>query len=64
VSPASKTGRRHLTFSVDKGDTRSVKSGRQIRQRCYLLPISFNQYNEDLTKESFEGVETSKYEDQ
>jgi hypothetical protein len=33
---------------------RSVKIGRGVRQGCCLLPIIFNFYSEDLTKEALE----------
>ena len=36
-------------------ETRSVKIGREVRQRCCLSPILFNLYSEYLTKEALEG---------
>ena len=40
---------------LDRGETRSVKIGRVVRQRCCLSPILFNLYNECLTKEALDG---------
>jgi hypothetical protein len=49
----------YMTQSVkvrlNRGETRSVKIGRGVRQRCYLSPILFNFYSECLTKEVLEG---------
>jgi hypothetical protein len=36
-------------------ETRSVKTGRGVRQECCLSPILFNLYNECLTNEALEG---------
>ena len=44
----------------NRGETRSVKTGRRVRQECCLSPILFNLYSECLTKEALEGSETSK----
>jgi len=41
---------------LNRGETRSVKTGRGVRQRCCLSPILFNLYSECLTKEALEGV--------
>jgi len=38
------------------GETRSVKTGRRVRQGCCLSPILFNLYSEYLTKEDLEGL--------
>jgi hypothetical protein len=49
----------HMTQSVkvrlNRGETRSVKIGRRVRQRCCLSPILFNLYSECLTNEVLEG---------
>ena len=39
---------------LNRGETRSVKSGRGIRQGCYFSRILFNLYSECLTKEALE----------
>ena len=41
---------------LNRGETRSVKIGRGVRQRCCLSPILFNLYSEYLTKEALEGL--------
>jgi len=41
---------------LNRGETRSVKIGRGVRQGCCLSPILFNLYSEYLTKEAFEGL--------
>ena len=40
---------------LNRGETRSVKTGRGVRQGCFLSPILFNFYSEFLTKEALEG---------
>ena len=40
---------------LNRGETRSVKTGRRVRQGCCLSPILFNLYSECLTKEALEG---------
>ena len=40
---------------LNRGETRSVKIGRGVRQGCCLSPILFNLYSEYLTKEALEG---------
>ena len=37
------------------GETRSVKIGRGVKQRCGLSPVLFSLYSECLTKEALEG---------
>jgi hypothetical protein len=40
---------------LNRGETRSVKTGRRVRKGCCLSPILFNLYSECLTKEALEG---------
>jgi len=40
---------------LNRGETRSVKTGRGVRQGWCLSPILFNVYSEYLTKEALEG---------
>jgi hypothetical protein len=40
---------------LNRGETRSVKIGRGVRQGCCLSPILLNFYSECLTKEALEG---------
>ena len=40
---------------LNRGETRSVKIGRGVRQGCCLSPILFNLYSECLTKKALEG---------
>jgi hypothetical protein len=40
----------------NQGETRSVKIGRGVRQRCCLSPILFNLYCKYLTEEAVEGL--------
>jgi len=44
-----------VKIRVNRGETRSVKIGRGVRQGCCLSPILFNLYSECLTKEALEG---------
>jgi len=37
---------------LNRRETRSVKTGRGVRQGCCLLPILFNLYSECITKEA------------
>jgi hypothetical protein len=41
---------------LDKRETRSVQTGRGVRQGCCLSPILFNLYSECLTKEALGGI--------
>ena len=45
---------------LTRGETRSVKIGRGVRQGCCLSPILFNLYSEYLTKEALEGLGSFK----
>jgi hypothetical protein len=40
---------------LNRGETRSVKTGRGVRQGCCLSPILFNLCSECLIKETLEG---------
>jgi len=40
---------------LNRGETKSVKIGRGVRQGCCLSPILFNLYSECLAKEALEG---------
>jgi len=40
---------------MNRGETRSVKIGRGVRQGCSLSPVLLNLYSEYLTKEALEG---------
>jgi hypothetical protein len=39
-----------VKIKLDQGETRSVKTGRGVRQGCCLSPILFNLYSEYFTK--------------
>jgi len=41
---------------LDRGETRSVQTGKGVRQGCCLSPILFNLYSECLTKEALDGL--------
>jgi len=45
-----------VKIRLDRGKTRSVKTGRGVRQGCCLSPILFNFYSEYLTKEALDGL--------
>jgi len=49
----------YMTHSVkvqlNRGETRSVKIGRGVKQGCCLSPVLFNLYSECLTKKALEG---------
>ena len=49
---------------LNRGETRSVKIGRGVRQGCCLSPILFNLYSECLTKESLKGFGDFKIDGQ
>jgi len=59
---------------LDRGETRSVKTGRGVRQGCCLSPILFKLYSKCLTKEALDGlgdfevggqiIQTVKYADE
>jgi hypothetical protein len=40
---------------LNRGETRSVKIGRGVRQVCCLSPVLFKLHSECLTKEAMEG---------
>ena len=44
-----------VNVRLNRGETRSVKIGRGVRQGSCLSPILFNLYSECLTKEALEG---------
>jgi hypothetical protein len=44
-----------VKIRLNRGETRSVKIGRGVRQGCCLSPILFNLYSKCLTKEALEG---------
>ena len=46
-----------VNVRLDRGGTRSVQTGRGVRQGYCLSPILFNLYNECLTKEALDGLE-------
>jgi hypothetical protein len=48
----------------NRGETRSVKTGRGVRQGCCLSPIRFNFYSECLIKEALEGLGVLKIGEQ
>jgi hypothetical protein len=43
-----------VKIRLNRGETRSVKFGRGVRQGCCLSPILFNLYSEGLSKEAVE----------
>jgi len=45
----------NVKVRLNRGETRSVKIGRGVRQGCCLSPILLNLYSEFLTKEALEG---------
>ena len=48
-------GSQSYSKTETNGETRSVKTGRGVRQGCCLLQILFKFYSECLTKEAVEG---------
>ena len=46
---------RGVKVRLNRGETRRVKTGRGVRQRCCLSAILFNLYSECLTNEALEG---------
>ena len=45
-----------VKLRLDRGETRSVRIGRGVRQGCCLSTILFNLYSECLTKEVLDGL--------
>jgi len=43
-----------VNLRLTRGETRSVKIGRGVRQGCCLSPILVNLYSECITKEALE----------
>ena len=55
-----------VKMRLNRGETRSMKIGRRVRQGCCLSPILFNLYSKYFTKEALEGgqiIHTAKYAD-
>jgi hypothetical protein len=46
---------RIVKVRLHQGKTRSMKSGREVRQGCSLSPILFNLYSEHINNEVREG---------
>jgi len=44
-----------VKIKMDRGETRSLKTGRGVRQGCCLSQILFNLYCEYINKEALEG---------
>jgi hypothetical protein len=63
-----------VKMRLNRGETRSVKIGRRVRQGCCLSPILFNLYSDCLTEEALDGfgdfkirgriIHTVKYADE
>ena len=51
----------YVKVRLDRGETRSVKIGRGVRQGCCLSPILFNLYSECLSKEALDGLGDFKF---
>jgi retron-type reverse transcriptase len=49
-----------VKIQLNRGETRSVKIGRGVRQGCCLSPIVFNLYSECITKEALKGFREFK----
>jgi hypothetical protein len=45
----------NVKVRLNRGETRSMKIGRGVRQECCLSQIMFNFYSKCLTKEQLEG---------
>jgi len=44
-----------VNLRLNRGETRSMKIGKRVRQGCCLSPILFNLYSECITKGALEG---------
>lgn len=54
---------RSIKIELDLGETRIVKTGRRVRQRCSFPAILFNLYSKHLIKETLERFVYLKKED-
>ena len=52
-----------VKVQLQPGERRIVKTGRQVREGCRILPVLFNFYCRYLVKDVIEGFETSTYAD-
>jgi retron-type reverse transcriptase len=50
----------NVKVRLNRGETRSVKIGRGVRQGCWLSPILFNFTANALPRKLWKGLETSK----
>jgi len=45
-----------IKVRLDRGETKSVHTGRRVRQGCCLSPVLFKLYSECPTKEALHGL--------